>query len=174
MNQRRKLCMEVERERKRNAKALAADIPPEMIRDLEDVPPFEKLYGYPPDGVTLTRVERQISGEIPPQIDTVGKLRANGLDFNPYDRLQIFAGGHQEPSQNAYPIDQYMAGMYLRGRFKSEGMHHVRTWLNRVTNGHGARTLQTYKDFIPPSSAGITQQDIFEIYRESSRLQLAA
>jgi hypothetical protein len=138
--------------------------------------PFDEMYGYPETGVTLTRVERQIGGggpRIPEQVSRVGKLIAVA-DYNPYERLEIMSGGLPEPSKDAYPIDTYMAGMYLRNRIREEGLLFVRTWLNGATNGHGARTLETYKDFMPPCESAVTREQIYELYRCSVSRQLAA
>jgi len=179
----RRILKLLERERmERLATAVAAGIPGEVLHKkvpspppLSDIPTFESRYGYPPEGVVLTRVERQIAGgRLPEEVANVKLLRHNALTFDPFLRLQIARGGMQEPSEHCYPIDKYMAGMFFRGRVRSEGLALTRSWLNRVTNGHAARTLETYADFLPPEDQGISREEIFELYRDSTRRQLAA
>jgi hypothetical protein len=103
----------------------------------------------------------------------VGRLKTVA-DYNPYERLEIISGGVVTPSKDAYDIDTYMAGMWLRDRIKTEGLPHVHTWLNDATNGHATRTMQTYKDFMPPCDGQITREEIYELYRSSVSRQLAA
>lgn len=111
---------------------------------------------------------------MPPEIANLKSLRRNVAEYDPFRRLEIVEGGLEHPSEHAYAIDTYMAGMYLRTRVQSEGLPLTRAWLNRATNGHGARTLQTYADFIPPAAAGVSRQEIYERYRNSVSRQFAS
>ena len=133
-----------------------------------------QLASYSP-GAVLTRVERQMggAGRIPLQFHTVGKIRGS-QDFNPFNPLEFTAAGKPGPSEHEYKIDTWMAGMYLRDRIECEGFAATRTWLNRATNGHGARTLKTYQNFSFSDGESLTSGQLFEIYRDSLTKQLAA
>src|SRR5215472_13088683 len=48
------------------------------LSDAAEPPSFEELYGYPANGITLSRVERQIGGgRVPAELQTFGCLRAS-------------------------------------------------------------------------------------------------
>lgn len=173
----RRELQRAKREHELILKARAEGIPEEMIPEdlLELMPSFEEKYGYPEQGIKLTRVERQVAGgRIPDPISTVGKLKQGAPEFNPYERLELVSGGVREPAASKYDVNTFMAGMWLRSKIQTDGIAHVRTWLNRTTGGHGARTLETYKDFVPvDDSETVSKERIFERYRSSVLRQLA-
>lgn len=137
---------------------------------------FEAEFGFKPD-VVLTRVERQFGGgRIPEAVSTFGKL-VYAPSFNPFDVLEITGdtGAHLPTVQECDSVTEYLAGMELNRMVSQMGLQSVRRWLNRASQGNGARTLKRLHRFLPGSSTGsVTVEHLFEIYRASTTRQLAA
>lgn len=137
---------------------------------------FAKEFGFAEDS-TLTRVERQFGGgRIPEVVSTFGRL-IHAPDFNPFDILEITEdSGAQLPTvRECESVTEYLAGMELNRMVIEQGAQTVKRWLNKESNGNGARTLKRFQRFMPGSNPdSITVQRIFEIYRNSVTAQLSA
>lgn len=141
--------------------------------DAAELPSFEEVYGYPENGVTLTRIERQMGGgRLPHELDTFGKLKASA-SFNPFDRLDFLGCGVQDPGIEDHGLNRFGFGMWLRDYAGRVGIHRVRLFLNEHSGGHAARLLEEYRDFLP-AEPGITGERVYALYRESVGRQLAA
>lgn len=157
-------------ELKREYSALVRKIP-----NGEPVPTFEDLYAYPAEGFLLTRVERQIGGSrVPAEISTVGLLRDNALNFDPFERLEFIAGGHPEPDPDDYDLTTYLAGTGLRTKIEQLGMQRVRRLINKRSPRNAARTLKRFRDFLPVDPTEFVIPPLRDLYQESVRRQLAA
>lgn len=182
-----------------SAKQISWRLRSEGINPDADVcdPPFEEIYGVPERGYTLTRCERQIAGGDVPTIpvpgkpakewerlETLGALKERLLDYNPYREIEIVKPGLLEPAREDYPLEDWMAGMYLRDRIQREGHQQTRGWLNshlrtgtKAPGRHASRLLEKFSDFLP-SSEGSTEgfsssDELYERYRESLSKQFA-
>jgi hypothetical protein len=70
---------------------------------------------------------------------------------------------------------EYFTGIGLNKICNEMGMQQFRTWLNQKTGGNAARTMKRYHRFF--SNEGglfLTQDQLYESYRESVVRQLAA
>jgi len=138
-----------------------------------ELPDFEQVYGISPDTI-MTRVERQLAaGRVPPPVDTVRKLRTAD-SFNPFHRLKIIEGCALEPNPLNYRSDVYERGIRLRQLVEDEGLQRARFALNEQSQGNADRILKTVSDFIPSDGQGITAEELFERYQDSTRKQLIA
>jgi len=136
---------------------------------------FEDLYGYPEEGLVLTRVERQIGGSrVPNQISTIELFRKNALDFDPFECLEFLVGGKPEPNPDDYDLTQYLAGIGLRTTVGVMGMQRTRRLINKKSRGNASRVFGKLRDFLPPVSGELVVPSIRELYRESVGRQLAA
>ena len=137
---------------------------------------FEDEFGFD-ENATRTRVERQFGGgRIPAVVSTFGKL-PHLPDFNPFDVLEITGDtGTQLPTvRECESVPEYLAGVELNRRVVEAGLQTTRRWLNKESNGNGARLLKRFHRFLPGSNTeSITVQRIFDIYRTSVIDQLAA
>jgi hypothetical protein len=138
-----------------------------------DSPTFEQVYGYPQDGIVLTRVERQAGGgRVPAAVETLGKLKAS-TGFNPFERLDFLVSAAEEPRVEEWGLQKYGFGSWLRAQVEDTGLHRLRCFLNQHSGRHGAKILRQFGPFLP-SEAGITAQGLFELYQESLQRQLVA
>lgn len=168
-----------------------------FLRDVEpgpDLPTFEDLYGITESQVR-TRVERQMHGDkLPLQLNTISRLRANVLEFDPFARMKFIQGGKPEPNPDSYDLETWAAGMFWRQQWEERGAQWVYSMMNRERNG--ARMLRRFKDFLPKDpNAEQTAMDLgdrpaeqqtfigmenfdarklTELYRASTERQLAA
>jgi hypothetical protein len=137
---------------------------------------FEKEFGLREDA-TLTRVERQFGGgRIPEMVSTFGKL-THAPDFNPFDALEITGDtGAQLPTVDECDgVGEYLIGIQLNQMVLAQGAQSVKRWLNKKSNGNGARMLKRYHRFLPGSDdQSITVQRLIDVYRCSVIDQLAA
>jgi hypothetical protein len=144
------------------------------VSDAAELPTFEQVYGHPEGGVILTRVERQMGGgRIPKQVDTFAKLKAAAF-FNPFDKLRFLGAAEQEPQIEACGFKVYAVGMWLRNSIEDIGFHRTRAFVNKHCGRHWDRIAKQYREFLPSADAGITPEQLFGIYRDSVRRQLAA
>ncbi|MFZ0146323.1 MAG: hypothetical protein WAL08_18340 [Candidatus Sulfotelmatobacter sp.] len=138
-----------------------------------EIPPFDEIYGCSSNSI-LTRVERQLaSGRVPPQIDTIKKLRS-ARSFNPFERLKFFAGCERDPQPFHYRSDVYERGMTVHQEILEQGLQRTRYRLNEQSRGNADRILKTLADFIPADGHRITSEELFARYQESVERQLRA
>lgn len=143
------------------------------LSDAAELPTFEEQYGYPENGIVLTRVERQMGGgRVPAQIDTFGKLKTSH-EFNPFQNLEVIAAGVRSPQIEDYGLNRFGFGMWLRSLAEDIGMHRLRAFLHKHSGRHAARVLEEYREFLP-AEAGITAERLYATYQDSVTRQLAA
>lgn len=139
-----------------------------------DIPGFEDVFRYPPSGLILTRIERQMGGgRIPAQIGTVGGL-ADLPNFDPFDRLEIVAGSAVPPPPDGRGFVKHLKGLGLRDLVREHGLQNARRMANKYTRGNASRLFKEYSDYLPGSGFQISEREIFERYRESVSQQVAA
>ena len=147
-----------------------------MKRRGDDGPlsPFEEMFGYPEEGVILTRVERQIGGtQARKIIGTVYNLKFL-TKFNPFQNLEIRKGLWVEPCASDYSLSTYLQGLGLRQLLQRDGMQRVRQFISRRSPGNVKRCLHRLQDFIPSDQLGFDEETLFQIYRDSVQKQFAA
>lgn len=128
------------------------------------------------DGARLTRVERQMAaGKVPPQLSTPARLRANGVEFDPFDRLEFLATGRVAPNPSNYSVRDYCAGMYLRQMCDDLGVSEARSFVSRYARGHGREVWEGLRDFLPADDGapGVSSARLRELYQQSVSRQLA-
>jgi len=146
----------------------------QLIRGIDNPPSFADTYGQSPAEI-LTRVERQCGGGRVPRFETVADLR-HASEFNPFEKLEFLGGGKQEPSCLDYPLADYAAGMFLRERRELWGAQHFRSWVYQREKRNSARFLNRFSDFLPEdrNGDGITNEGLYELYRDSVTKQLGS
>jgi hypothetical protein len=136
---------------------------------------FEKEFGFPEDAV-LTRVERQCGGgRIPEEVAAFGQL-SRAAYLNPFEALEITNSGQSQlPEVNdCDSVNEWLIGMQVNRMIQEMGMQTFRRWLNRNSNGNGARLLKRIHSFLPGSGdCALTVQTIVATYRASVIKQLS-
>jgi hypothetical protein len=135
---------------------------------------FEQMFGHPPVGVTLTRVERQIAGgRVPEHLGTFHKLR-DVASFDPFENLVYVGLGKAEPNPDDYELTEYLTGMQIRSMVERDGFHRFLQFANKHSKRNGSRLLKQYADFLPADRCFISPKGLCERFRESVTKQLAA
>ena len=143
--------------------------------DEQPLPSFEELYGYPSDGLILTRVERQFGGSrIPDELFTLRGLKDNAANFDPFASLEFLSCNTPEPDPNAYDLMKFLAGLGLRHLIREQGMQRTRKFVNKQSRGNAARTFRELSDFLPRTGGDFSIPDLTGLYRDSVQKQLAA
>jgi hypothetical protein len=133
------------------------------------------------ESMTLTRIERQIHGQIPPVISNVGQMRKNVLEFNPFERLHFLAPDAElEVSPDDYSPVQWLAGIKMMELLQSGewSCQQLTKFIGR--NGNRQRTEDRFAPFLRAGSMArdsakeLTAVELYERYRESIERQLAA
>jgi len=144
-----------------------------LRKQLPEIPEFEDLFGYPPDGVVITRVERQYGGSrIPEEIANIARLRDNIANFNPFDALEFFLTGKPTPDPDKYDLSTYLKGLGLRELIENSGLHRARRFLNKRSPGNAARILNKLSEFIPSISPDISFPNLNMQFQQSIQRQL--
>lgn len=143
--------------------------------------PDQKLLHFP----VVTRVENQFGGRVPGSLHTMGEMRKNVLDFNPFERMKLVSGQVIPPGlfdkvsvpwggeKYRFRVCEWMAYMYVRDNWKTLGGAQMWSMLNR--DRHGKLYLEKMKDFLPDDgSPGISEPELYDRYRSSISRQLAA
>jgi hypothetical protein len=136
----------------------------------------------------LTRVENQFGGRVPPALHTIGEMRKNVLDFNPFEHMKLLQRGNVIPpslfekvtrpwgeEKYRFRVHEWMAYMWVLQNWKTVGAQQMWAMLNR--DRHGKLYLENMKEFLPPvedDSPGISAPELYERYRTSISRQLAA
>jgi hypothetical protein len=128
------------------------------------------------ESATITRVERQFGGgRIPVEIDRFGKL-INLPDFDPFSNLEVENGsGATMPTLKECGLDRWLTGTRLRQMKEDMGVQQFRRWMSANSGGNGARYLKRYSDFLQlDADRKLTRESLYETYRASVEMQLAA
>jgi hypothetical protein len=143
-------------------------------RNKGSIASFEELYGYPEEGLILTRVERQIAGgRVPAEIATVGKL-VKLPDFDPFSRLEIEVGSARKPDPESMRFSEYLKGRGFAEVVREQGcIQNAVRFANKRSPGNGARFAKRFSGFLAGSEFTLTEEQIFFRYRESVLKQLA-
>lgn len=135
---------------------------------------FEREFGFSPESV-ITRIERQMGGRDVAPIPTFADV-SRLPEFNPFSRLQTVGGDNcVTPTVEEVGLSDWLMGTRLSQLAHEMGMQQFRRWLNRTSSGNASRMLSKYARYFPcADKGGIATEGIYEIYRESTRRQLAA
>jgi hypothetical protein len=142
-------------------------------------PPEQKILQFP----VVTRVENQFGGRVPEPLQTIGDMRNNVLEFNPFARMKILMGARVPPGlfdRDAsgcyrFAVTDWCFYMYVRENLKALGAPQMWSMLNRDRNG--SRYFTKMRDFLPAEaedSPGVSETELYERYRSSISRQLAA
>ena len=143
------------------------------IVDPADLPSFEQLYGYPEEGLVVTRVERQYGGNrIPEDAATVRDLWRNASKIDPFAPLAICSSGKPVIDPSDYEVNKFLKGLGLRELVSDFGIHRVRRFLNSRSKGNASRILTELADFLPSADEEIP--NLQELFVESISRQCYA
>lgn len=138
---------------------------------------------------TLTRVERQISGELPVVLTTLGAVRDNVLNFNPFQRVQ-FAAPDKVPHWSdleGFSQLEKMAGGMMWHLLTEEGWTYDQlykffgvTRTGKSAGGNAKRIMAKFEPWLAKAlyypegkhETGISGDMLFEKYRSSIKRQL--
>lgn len=131
----------------------------------------------------LTRIENQYGGRVPENLATVGEMRRNILEFNPFRNMRLIGSSRPPPSlfdratdgQYRFSVKDWMAYMFCHQNWNQLGGSQMRSMLNR--DRHGNKYLAQMGEFLPveeSSEVGITADQLYENFRGSIQKQLAA
>jgi len=141
--------------------------------------PEQPLLHFP----VVTRVENQFGGRVPEALQTMGQMRKNVLEFNPFARMKLVTGQVVPPgvfdrdASGAYRfrVKEWMAYMFAHQNWKVLSAAQMWSILNR--DRHGRLYLEKMREFLPveeDGSPGISESALYDRYRNSVSRQLAA
>jgi hypothetical protein len=140
----------------------------------KEMPTFEEFSGHPENVATVTRVERQYgSDRIPASISTLGKLRTNAADLNPFEPLQFLTVMISDESVNTLHGEQFLKGQAVLRLLEKHGYQEARKLLQRKTSRNTLRLLDQIKNALENTIA-ITPPDLDTIYRNAVMAQLTS
>jgi hypothetical protein len=143
-------------------------------RDADELT-LEREFGISETEV-ITRVERQFGGHrIPSDIDCFGRL-SRLPEFNPFTNIEICNGtGAKVPTIHECGLDAWLSGSMLHQLQIEMGEQQFRRWLSVNSAGNAARYRKRFASFLQPEGDDLlTNETIFQTYRESVMKQLAA
>ena len=122
--------------------------------------------------IGLTRVERQYGGDkIPIQLATVGNLRKDAVNINPFESLVFTAArdtSSAPPHLTGVTALKFFAFQVLIERYGYQGA--IRE-LNRLTGGKGKRLAKTLQPYMQDEQR-TKSPDLASLYRQSLVAQL--
>jgi hypothetical protein len=141
--------------------------------------PKQPVLNFP----VVTRVENQFGGRVPESLETIGEMRKNALDFNPFARMKIVAGQTIPPGlfdrdatgRYRFSVPNWCFCMFVHQNWNLVGASQMRQMLNRDRNGK--RYLERMGEFVPDGESecvGVSESELYERYRSSITRQLAA
>jgi hypothetical protein len=137
----------------------------------------------------LTRVENQMGGRVPGNLITMGEMRRNVRDFNPFERMKLVNRRTPPPGffdkvslpwggeKYRLSVPTHCFYSWVRDNWNVIGAARMRQMLNRDRNGKlYLRKLAEagFLSFEDDGTPGISEAELYDRYRESISWQLAA
>jgi hypothetical protein len=154
-----------------------------LLRKIGDneIPAFSEIFGCEKDAIK-TRVERQMAaGRVPKKYTIVSAVKKHFHQFNPFDKLEFIKASRLTPEPRIcdFPsLKDYAAAMYFREKCGEMGMDLFRKWVNFHTGRNWKTFYEKFGHYLPApeqaDGAGVTEQELFDRYRESLTRQMAA
>lgn len=140
-----------------------------------DPPSFESMFGFTYPDTSLTRVERQIGGRMPEEIETLGSVCAKGFDFKPFSNLKIIDHQTLPERDPNVSFETHCTGLLLHSIARNDGMQAVKTFISRHSKGNTAWAWNKYAPFLPSASGGngLTNPELQTRFAESLARQMA-
>lgn len=141
----------------------------------------------------LTRIERQMgAGRVPAQLDTFEKLFVNGMDYNPFERVEFVPSPDPDAKYEDFSPRDLLAGLMMRQLLTGQvcdcpecgkrsivppemTYQQLTSFLNSNRNWN-QKLAQRFAPFLKSFADvhAVTSAELFENYRESVRQQMAA
>jgi hypothetical protein len=137
---------------------------------------FESVFpGVGKDSI-LTRVERQIGARIPMEIETLAKLFESGFEFKPFQKLKIIAHAGAPEFDSSLSFETYCTAKYLSGMAEENGMHGVKEFVSKRSNGNSGWVWKKYGPLLAAATPGpgISEAELQNRFEQSMRHQLTA
>lgn len=128
-----------------------------------------------PEGTTLTRVERQITGKMPDELRSVGDL-GRLPEFKPFEQFTISNSKRSRlPALSHWngSVREYLAVRGLQQLIHDCGsLQHATSIINRYGRGNGKRILESLAPFLPSSGFNLTVHELNDVYKRSVMRQI--
>jgi hypothetical protein len=137
----------------------------------------------------LTRVENQMGGRVPSNLYTMGEMRKNVRDFNPFERMTLANRRVVPPGffdkvslpwggeKYRFSVPTYCFYQWVHDNWNVIGAARMRQMLNRDRNGKLYLRKLAEAGFLPfedDGTPGISEAELYDRYRESISWQMAA
>jgi hypothetical protein len=147
-----------------------------LVRKLgKDVEPpsFESEFGVA-DSI-LTRVERQIGGRIPPEIQTLRHVVESGSNFRPFAKLRIIDHPRSPELDAKLSFEKRCTGLYLQGMRRNDGMQATNAFISKYSKGNPGWVRKKYGSFLSGDAdgTGLTEADLQRLFQESLSRQMS-
>jgi hypothetical protein len=144
-----------------------------------NVPTFEEFCTFQnfslPEGATVTRVERQITGRMPDELRSVDDLRRLP-EFRPFEQFTISNSKRSRlPALSHWngSVRDYLAVRGLQQLINDCGsLQHATSIINRYGRGNGKRILESLAPFLPSSGFNLTVHELNDTYKRSVMRQI--
>jgi len=139
-----------------------------------DKPTFESVFGFTFPDSNLTRVERQIGGRIPAELETLGNVCAQTFEYKPFASLKIIDHSTFPQRDSNVSFESHCTGLYLRSVAENEGMQALKTLISRYSNGNTAWAWKKYAPYLPAATleSGLTGTALQARFAESLAQQM--
>lgn len=132
---------------------------------------FEEFLGYAPEP-TLTRIERQMSGDrVPQQLSTVRHL-LRASEFDPFYALRLRPSTDKAPELGEDDFSEWLAGTRLRQLLDEMGEQRLRHLINKHSRGNANRYFEGYAKYLSADGVSFTNEDLDALYKKSLAKQL--
>jgi hypothetical protein len=144
----------------------------------QEPPTFEEIFGMPADPMRiLTRVERVMAaGRVPEPLCTVADLRANAVEFDPFEHMQFLP----TPVPVSVPGVSYAMECMIEKTqrlIREEGMHFTKRYVYSRSHGQGVRLWRRLEPYLlcdEAAESNFSKEALVSIYRKSVARQMAA
>jgi hypothetical protein len=135
----------------------------------DTIPTFEERYGHSHDDI-ITRVEHQYGvGRVPKTIGTIGRLRENAVEFNPFAKLEFSPIAISEDSLNKISGNFFLKAQGFIRLVERHGFHEAKRTLDTKSHRNTSRFLTELARVIGTDETS-EAPDLFSIYKEAIRI----
>ena len=146
-----------------------------LRRKLKVDTPLEAMFPLAANHPVMTRVERQIGGRMPEDVDTLGKVFAPNFEYQPFAKLKILDHAPTPDQDLSHSFETYCTGLYLRSIAVNDGMQALKEFASQHSRGNAGWVQRKYRSFLPSATpeSGITGPELHNRFAESLRRQLS-
>lgn len=134
---------------------------------------FEEFAGFKDEGQTITRIERQIGGDIPDEFKNLKRVISKKAVLNPFQNLQFVPHSIAPVDFADLDLKTECTVRELRRMTAEMGLHWTKKYVYSKSHGQGARAWKQFEPYLQESTeVEFNDRKLFDCFQDSLLRQL--